>query len=217
MIRKSITLFIMLTAAFGLNACGQKEKEAAESEAVPEAAAPAVVPGEMVFIPAGEFLMGSNEKKDDISYPEHKVNLPAYWIDKYEVTNKEFLKFSVETGYTGEGAKEGQDWRLFATIDKALYPVVYVTWKDADEYCKWAGKRLATEEEWAKAARGPNGNRYPWGNEWEEGRSDTYEAGMNAFLQIGKFDDVSYYGVHDMLGNVQEWTGSWPNQPIPTE
>jgi formylglycine-generating enzyme required for sulfatase activity len=208
MIKQNLTLFIILVAILGLSACGEK-KTVEEPEAVPEVTTPEVVPGEMVLIPAGEFLMGSNEDKDNIAYPEHKVDLPAYWIDKYEVTNKEFLEFSVETGYMGEGVKEGQDWRLFATIDKILHPVVYITWNDAAEYCKWRGKRLPTEEEWEKAARGPDGNRYPWGNEWEANRSNTYESGMNSFMPVGQFDDVSYYGVHDMLGNAQEWTGSW--------
>jgi formylglycine-generating enzyme required for sulfatase activity len=207
MIRISLAVFIVLVAILGLSSCGEKEAE--ETEIAPEVTAPAIVPGEMVFIPAGEFIMGSNADKNNIAYPEHKVDLPAYWIDKYEVTFKEFLRFSVDTGYTGEGAKGGQDWRLFATMDKALYPVVYITWKDAEEYCKYAEKRLPTEEEWEKAARGPNGNAYPWGNEWETNRSNTYESGMNGFVAIGQYDDVSFYGVHDMLGNAQEWTGSW--------
>ena len=86
---------------------------------------------------------------------------------------------------------------------------MYITWKDAEAYCKSKGKRLPTEEEWEKAARGPNGFGYPWGNEWAEGRANTYEAGLGKPADIGQFDDVSPYGVHDMLGNVQEWTASW--------
>jgi sulfatase modifying factor 1 len=208
MIKRCFTLFIIL-AAILVSACGKKDTE--EVEAIPEEVIPAVVPGDMVLIPAGEFIMGSNADKDNIAYPEHKVDLPAFWIDKYETTNMEFLEFSVETGYMGEGVKEGQDWRLFATPDKIQNPVAYITWNDAAEYCKWRGKRLPTEEEWAKAARGPDGNAYPWGNEWEVNRSNTYESGMMSFMPVGQFDDVSYYGVHDMLGNSQEWTGSWYN------
>ncbi len=209
MIRKSLTLFILLVAILSLNACGEKETE--EAETVPEETVPAVIPGEMVFVPAGEFIMGSNADKDDIAYPEHKVDLPAFWIDKYETTNMEFLEFSVDTGYMGEGAKEGQDWRLFATPDKIHNPVAYITWNDAAEYCKWRGKRLPTEEEWEKAARGPDGNRYPWGNEWVANNSNTYESGMMSFMPAGQFNDISPYGVHDMLGNAQEWTGTWFN------
>ncbi len=209
MIRKCLVVFAALVAIYCLNACGQKEKQE-EAEAVEEVVVPEINPGEMVLIPAGEFIMGTNDK-ESIAYPEHKVNLPAYWIDKYEVTNKQFLDFSVETGYMGEGAKDGRDWRLFFTPEKAFHPVVYITWNDAQEYCKWAGKRLPTEEEWEKAARGVNGNIFPWGNEWDANRTNTYETGSNNFAPVGQYNDVSDFGVCDMFGNVQEWTGSWYN------
>jgi len=201
-------LLIMLSALCALSACGQKDKGAPEGESASEVVAPAIVPGEMAFVPAGEFIMGTNTK-DSIAYPEHKVNLPAFWIDKYEVTNSQFLDFSIKASYTGEGAKEGRDWRLFFTPDKGLYPVVYITWNDAAAYCKWAGKRLPTEEEWEKAARGTDGRLYPWGNDWGEKRANTYEFGPSNPVAIAQFDDISPYGAHDMLGNVQEWTSSW--------
>ena len=208
MIRKGFVAFIAFVVICGLSACSQKDKQE-EAVVTEEAVEPAVKPGEMVFIPAGEFIMGTNEKKDTASaYPEHKVDLPAYWIDKYEVTNSEFLDFSIQNNYAGEGAKEGKDWRLFITADTARYPVVYITWKDAKAYCESLGKRLPTEEEWEKAARGPNGNRFPWGNEWIDDRSNTYEAGFLKPLNVGQFEDVSYYGVYDTLGNVQEWTAT---------
>jgi formylglycine-generating enzyme required for sulfatase activity len=197
---------LMILSAF--SACGRKQAEEAAGEAASEEAKPAIVPGEMVFVPAGEFIMGTNDKAS-IAYPEHKVNLPAFWIDKYEVTNSQFLDFSIKTGYTGEGAKEGRDWRLFFTPDKALFPVVYITWNDANEYCKSVGKRLPTEEEWEKAARGTDGRLYPWGSDWGEKRANTYEFGPSKATAIGQFDDISPYGAHDMLGNVQEWTASW--------
>lgn len=210
MFRNAYTVFIILALFLGLSACGKKE-ELEESPAATETQAPEIVPGEMVFIPAGDFIMGSDDPKSD-AYPKHTVNLPAYWIDKYEVTNAEYLDFSLKTGYQGEGVKEGKDWRIFftpATPEKAMIPVVYITWKDASAYCKSVGKRLPTEEEWEKAARGTDGRRYPWGNDWMDNRSNTYEAGIVKPDVIGKFDDVSPYGVHDMLGNVQEWTDSW--------
>lgn len=209
-IREGFIVIIVLALACGLTGCAKKEatEEVAAEEYVADTK-PSIPTGEMVLIPAGEFIMGSNAKESPQANPEHKVYLPAFWIDKYEVSNYEFLEFSINNRYTGEGAKEGRDWRLFATPDKALNPVVYITWKDAEAYCKSKGKRLPTEEEWEKAARGPNGFGYPWGNEWAEGRANTYEAGLGKPADIGQFDDVSPYGVHDMLGNVQEWTASW--------
>lgn len=207
MITKICTAILVLSVLV-LGACAKKEAPPAKETAAPAKAA--VVPGEMVLIPAGEFIFGESEDKENSAYPEQKVNLPAFWIDKYEVTGKEMLDFAVETGYTGEGAREGKDWRLFVTPEKAYNPVVYVTWDDAAAYCKWRGKRLPTEQEWEKAARGTDGRKYPWGNEWKTGLANTYEEGLGASAAVGKYEgDVSPFGVHDMLGNVQEWTASW--------
>ncbi len=207
MFTKGCTAVLIILLALGLAACSKKEEGSSEKTAAPVEQKPAMQPGEMVLIPAGEFIFGIDDKKST-SYPEQKINLPAYWIDKYEVTNKEFLDFSIKTGYTGEGAKEGKDWRAFVSAGGNV-PVVYITYNDALAYCKSLGKRLPTEEEWEKAARGTNGFRYPWGNDWQPNRSNTPEAGLIKPADIGKFDDVSPFGVHDMLGNVQEWTSSW--------
>jgi formylglycine-generating enzyme required for sulfatase activity len=200
---------ILLLFLFLLAACAKKEPAPVKEEAAPEAAKSAVTPGEMVLIPAGEFILGDNDKSST-AFPQQKINLPAFWIDKYETTGMEFLNFAVETGYAGQGAREGKDWRQFVTAEKAYDPVVYITWDDALTYCKSKGKRLPTEGEWEKAARGTDGRRYPWGNDWKSNLSNTYEAGLTKPASIGKFDgDVSVFGVHDMLGNVQEWTSSW--------
>lgn len=209
--RNGLAVFLFAAVLWGAIGCGKKKES---EDAQPEAAAteyekPSIPTGEMVFVPAGEFTIGTNDKKS-LGYPERKATLPAFWIDKYEVTNYEFRDFSINSNYAGEGAALGQDWRQFATSDKALFPVVYITWKDAETYCKSKGKRLPTEEEWEKAARGPNGFAYPWGNEWQDGQSNTSEAGLRVASAIGEFGgDVSPYGAHDMLGNVQEWTASW--------
>ena len=212
MFKKGLLAMLALSVMCCMTSCGTKESEEFDDFDWEEPVVSNAVPGEMVLIPAGEFLMGSSGKANDDetrSFPEHKVTLPAFWIDKYEVTNDEFMEFSVMNSYPGEGAAKGSDWRMFATIGKEYVPVVYVTWNDANEYCKAKDKRLPTEQEWEYAARGPNGNNYPWGNEWENGRSNTNEAGREA-MDIGLFEgDVSYFGVHDMLGNVQEWTDSW--------
>jgi formylglycine-generating enzyme required for sulfatase activity len=212
MLRKSCYAVLLLFAVYALIACGKKE-EAAKKESVSESPTetkPAINPDEMVLIPAGEFIFGSSEDPKSSAYPQQKINLPAFWIDKYEVTNSQFLDFSIKTGYATEGSKEGKDWRLFFTkpTEQAMLPVVFITWKDAQAYCKSLGKRLPTEEEWEKAARGTDGRRYPWGNEWDQGRTNTYEAGPGKPVAIGQYDDASPYGVHDMLGNVQEWTSS---------
>jgi formylglycine-generating enzyme required for sulfatase activity len=223
MVKKGLVALFAMIVMVCLVSCGKKEAAQEDTSASQEAAAPSVVPGEMVFIPAGEAIIGTNDKGTDKekitpAYPEHKVNLPAYWIDKYEVTNYEFMKFSTENSYTGEGAKEGKDWRLFATQDKMNVPVLYITWNDAQAYCKAQGKRLPTEEEWEKAARGPNGYAYAWGNEWKDNSANTYEAGLVKAADVGKFtSDVSPYGAYDMTGNVQEWTASkfetYPGNP----
>jgi formylglycine-generating enzyme required for sulfatase activity len=204
MLKKALIALTVVVALYGLNACGKKAKQ---DETASQTAKPAINLEEMVYIPAGEFILGT-DNKDSLAYPKQTVNLPAFWIDKWEATNSQFLDFSIKSSYVGEGAKEGKDWRLYFTPEKGMFPVVNITWNDANAYCKSLGKRLPTEEEWEKAARGPNGNAYPWGNEWIEGRSNTAEAGLRDRAAIGQFEDVSFYGVHDMLGNVQEWTGS---------
>jgi formylglycine-generating enzyme required for sulfatase activity len=210
MFGKALRFLVILPVILLFSACGRGNKSAGEnkSESTTEAVRRAVKPGEMVLIPAGEFTLGTNDK-ESLAYPEQKVYLPAFWIDKYEVTNAQFLDFAVKNNYTGEGAKEGRDWRLFSTRDRALFPVVYITWNDAEAYCKSVGKRLPTEEEWEKAARGADGRAYPWGNEWMDNRANVYESGPSKPVEVGQFEDVSPYGVHDMLGNVQEWTASW--------
>jgi formylglycine-generating enzyme required for sulfatase activity len=214
MLRKIPVAFIILICMTVLSACSKKAEEVEEA-AAPEVQKPEVIPGEMVLIPAGEFIMGSNDRGPENdkywAYPEHKVKLPAYWIDQYEVTNLQFQEFSVKTGYIGEGAKENKDWRLFATPDQALFPVQSITWNDANEYCKSVGRRLPTEEEWEKAARGTDGRRYPWGNEWDPNRTNTYEGSTKKPVAVGKSNDVSPFGVNDTLGNVQEWTSTWYN------
>lgn len=159
-------------------------------------------PGEMILIPAGEFILGLG--KDAVWSPEQKMYLPAFYIDKYEVTMAQYMKFSVESGYVSQG-----NWRTLFSPEKANFPVTNISWKDATEYAKWAGKRLPTEFEWEKAARGDKGFRYPWGNEWEGSRANTFESGVKDLVAVGTYQgDVSPYGVVDMLGNALEWTGS---------
>lgn len=163
----------------------------------------------MVEIPAGEFTMG-NDAGDDDEKPAHTVTLEAFEIDLFEVTNAEFAKFVEATGYQTEAEKAGEaGWRAYAE-GKDNHPVVKVTWNDANAYCQWLGKRLPTEAEWEKAARGTDGRTYPWGNEWDPAKANVKESGFRGTIAVGSLGEgASPYGVFDMAGNVWEWTADW--------
>ena len=162
----------------------------------------------MVTIPAGDFLMGSDHEDER---PAHTVSVDAFEIDKFEVTNEQFQAFVEATGYQtdAEKAGESQTWHTYAE-DKPRHPVVKVTWNDAVAYCEWAGKRLPTETEWEKAARGTDGYTYPWGNEWDPTKANTKEGGHRGTTVVGSFPEgASPYGAMDMIGNVREWVSDW--------
>ena len=175
----------------------------------------------MVLIPAGEFLMGlkhGNPLGLVMTTPQRKVNLPAYYIDKYQVTNKKYKKFVDATGHRAPFSKRHEaiyNWKNgIYTENLENHPVVLVSWYDADTYCKWAGKRLPTEAEWEKAARGTDGRLWPWGNESGKAgvdvKANTYTFRALMTMPVGSFPEgASPYGVMDMAGNVFEWTSSW--------
>jgi formylglycine-generating enzyme required for sulfatase activity len=179
-----------------------------------EAPTAPLVAERMVEIPAGEFTMG-NDGGDDDEKPAHAVTLDAFEMDMFEVTNADFAKFVEATGYQTEAEKAGEaGWRAYAE-GKDNHPVVKVSWNDADAYCRWAGKRLPTEAEWEKAAKGKEGFIYPWGNEWDPAKANTKESGFRGTVAVGSFaDGASPYGVLDMAGNVWEWVADW-YQPYP--
>jgi formylglycine-generating enzyme required for sulfatase activity len=161
--------------------------------------------GEMILVSAGPFLRGSLDGDPD-ERPPYQVNLAAYYIDKYEITHEQYAKFVKATGH-----KPPVDWPKGDMPAKlAKHPVVNVTFADAAAYAKWAGKRLPTEAEWEKAARGVDGRVFPWGND-PKGKKTA--AGVDAkehTWPVGSFpDDVSPYGCLDMAGNVWEWTTDW--------
>ena len=180
-----------------------------------EAAAPAEptplpVTDIMVDIPAGPFSMGSATGKENEA-PPHEVDLPAFQIDKFEVTNADFAQFIQATGYQTDAEKEGRskNWQS-AAEGKANHPVVFVSWNDAAAYCAWVSKRLPGEAEWEKAARGTEGWSYPWGNEWDPAKANVKETGLRGTAVVGSFGaGASPYGVEDMAGNVWEWTADW--------
>jgi len=199
----------------------------------------------VVKIPAGEFWMGSpqGEGSDD-EHPQHKVNVSGSFIDKYEVTNKQFARFVKANGYRTD-AEKGQSGSSYVWIDDSAkwsprtsvswrdyydarsedHPVVLVSWNDAKAYCDWAGKRLPTEAEWEKAARGSDSRKYPWGDGEPDGTRCNYaDRNLSSVSWADKNSDDGYkftapvggypagaspYGVMDMAGNVWEWCSDW--------
>ena len=160
----------------------------------------------MVLLPEGEFEMGSNEGPDD-EKPVHKVFLKAFYIDTCEVTNAQYKKFVDETKY-----KPLKHWNE-PGMNLPNQPAVNVMWHDAVEYCKWAGKRLPTEAEWEKAARGGViGKRYPWGDHIFHDNANYYGGSGKDFwtmtANVCSFDP-NRYGLYDMAGNAQEWCADW--------
>ncbi len=186
--------------------------------------------GEMILVPAGEFLMGSDKKTDRLAYrgeiPQRRVYLDAFEIDKYEITNLQYLKFILATGRNPQ-----LDWRYDGgNFQEAMahHPIMHVTWHDADAYCKWAGQRLPTEAEWEKAARGDDGRMNPWGSQSAGlSRANFGRTGLSGpvrdrperslmyppIIAVDKYENsVSPYGLHQTMGNVAEWVSDWYDQ-----
>jgi formylglycine-generating enzyme required for sulfatase activity len=202
----------------------------------------------MILIPAGEFLRGTSDadilemtlrfgwKSEwfDDEKPQRKIYLDAYYIAETPVTNEEYKKFVDATGHRVPYGWD-ENWRTYPT-GKHDHPVVNVTWEDANAYARWVGGRLPTEAEWEKAARGTDGRRYPWGNDWDRNKCNTashwvdedvrtYEDWERKFKPrwekewrgkkimttlVGQFQNgASPYGCLDMAGNVWEWCADW--------
>jgi formylglycine-generating enzyme required for sulfatase activity len=170
-------------------------------------------PVQMAMIPDGEFLMGSKqvEGRPD-ERPQRKVYLDSYAIDIYEVTNERYLKFIHLTGRSEPPNPYG-DRLLSEETGIGFLPVVQMTWYDAVDYCRWAGKRLPTEAEWEKAARGTQGALFPWGAQSPRTKPVNFERnwdGTETLWPVGsKTETSSPYGIHDMAGNVREWVQDW--------
>jgi len=175
---------------------------------------------EMVIVPAGSFTMGSDTGPHD-ERPAHEIHLGAFAIDRTPVTNAQFAVF-----LNARGPINAQGERLFdvgdpdarihrrgdrwaAELGFEAHPVVEVSWLGARDYCAWQGKRLPTEAEWEKAARGTDGRRYPWGESPPDRTRAQFNAGWNQTVAVGSFPHgASPYGVLDLAGNVWEWVSS---------
>jgi serine/threonine-protein kinase len=175
---------------------------------------PPGTPKNMIYIPAGEFTMGSNTEMSN-ERPKRRVYLDRYHIDIYEVTNEEYKRFVDATGhpapYVNAFWAEPFNWhnRTYPP-GKGDHPVVLVNWYDATAYAKWANARLPSEAEWENAARGPEGAIWPWGNNWDSARCNTKESSLNSTQPVYFFPDGrSPFGCYNMAGNVMEWTADW--------
>lgn len=169
-------------------------------------------PPGMKLIPAGAFTMGAVSGEFDADEtPPHAVYLDSYYIDSVEVTNVQFARFVASSGYQTDAEKAGDSttWRSFNSPDRQRYPVIFVSWNDATRYCAWVGKRLPTEAEWEKAARGSSKRIYPWGNTFNGNFANTVEAGIGQPVAVGLQSAQSPYGLVDMAGNVWELVQDW--------
>ena len=224
------SLILLLVSLFG---CGtdeqmlieeetEEEKEVVQTDEIPTVAIesrpiPVVAPKGMVYVPAGEFIMGSDPDVDPMTdeldeLPQHKVFLDAYFIDKHEVSNADYTQFVEATGHRNS---------IFWDNPKFNHPdqpVVGVTWGDVSAYAAWIGKRLPTEAEWEKAARGTDGRIWPWGNEFDptkcnfddERKFDGHLDGFATAAPVKSFErGASPYGALNMAGNVAEWVADW--------
>jgi formylglycine-generating enzyme required for sulfatase activity len=168
------------------------------------------IPEEMVTIPAGPFVRGTMSGGFD-EQPQRTISLETFSIDRHEVTNHQYQQFVTTTGHR----KAGPPSRYAKSIGKMRgpnQPVVYVSWADADAYCRWKGKRLPTEAEWEKAMRGTDGRLWPWGNQEKPNGANwaRVQDGHEVSAPVGAFQtDQSPYGVMDGAGNVMEWVADW--------
>jgi len=183
-----------------LPASGGVRYEKTEPDSIPQISG-------MVYVPPGEFLMGSTaedllHQADIDEFPQRSIYVDGFYIDVHEVTNAQYKVF-----LDSMHVKPPSRWKNGSyPIGWDGYPVVNVSWEDAAAYARFIGKRLPTEEEWEKAARGIDGRRFPWGDEFDKDLANNGDQ----LMQIMRYPQgVSPYGVHDMAGNVAEWVNSW--------
>ena len=186
---------------------------------------------EMVFVPEGDFLMGTDEHSvSGNNKPQRKIFLDPYYIYRFQVTNEQFAAFVQDTNHQTTAEKMGSGWLRGGSgvighdgaywaapegpgsqiIGREEHPVVHVSWIDAATYCEWAGGRLPTEAEWEKAARGTDGRKYPWGNESPSCELANIPPCIGGTTPVGSYQaGTSPFGAMDMFGNVSEWTADY--------
>jgi formylglycine-generating enzyme len=168
------------------------------------------IPNEMITIPAGPFIRGTMNGGFD-EQPQQTIVLDSFSIDRHEVTNHHYQQFITATGHR-KAAPPARYVKSIGKMRGVNQPAVYVSWDDAEEYCRWRGKRLPTEAEWEKAMRGTDGRIWPWGNEERPNGANwaRVQDGYDVTAPIGGFStDKSPYGVMDGAGNVLEWVADW--------
>lgn len=201
MIKGRAIFYIAAVAVFLLAGCGSSPSDSVGAKSVKKTGKAA---REMASVPAGEFIYGSGKPGGGDS-GEEKVTLKAFSIDLYEVTNRQFREFVKATG-----RKEPRGWFIYGyKKDEADLPMTLISYKDAADYCEWAGLRLPTEQEWERAARGTDGRRYPWGGQWDSKKANTSLSGIVGVTPVGSYPEGrSPVGAFDMAGNLWEWTSS---------
>jgi formylglycine-generating enzyme required for sulfatase activity len=180
----------------------------------------------MTLVPAGPFLMGLPDDDllaEDHENPQRSVELTAFWIEVHPVTNGRFARF-VESGGYDEArwwTTEGWAWKCRGGVQSPAYwgelgwdggdqPAAGVSWYEADAFARWAGRRLPTDAEWEKAARGTDGRRYPWGDDWPHGGVANFDLTVGRTTPVGLYPaGASPYGCFDMAGNINNWVADW--------
>ncbi len=168
----------------------------------------------LMYVPAGEFRMGSSDADRDAQsdeQPQHTVYLDAFWIDRTEVTNAMYAKCVAAGACEPPWSRNSYTFHAYYGDPRFdNYPAAWMNWPAAKAYCEWAGRRLPTEAEWEKAARGTDGRLYPWGNTAPNSQLLNFSANLGDTTEVGSYPaGASPYGALDMAGNLWEWVADW--------
>ncbi|MCK5579524.1 MAG: formylglycine-generating enzyme family protein [Planctomycetes bacterium] len=213
------TVIILLGLFLFQNTSLTQESEEEAKPKVIDSEGDEIIEQEMILIPGSNFQMGSKKKEGEINEnPRHRVHVSDFQIDKYEVSNAMYAKFIKETKH--EVPPHWSDGKI--PFGQENHPIVNVSWTDAVAYAEWAGKRLPTEAEWEKAARGDDAHVYPWGNEWDKLKCRNKFSNIRNTSEINEYEDgQTQTGCFQMAGNVAEWVNDrydwryYKRKPVP--